>query len=397
MWIIFIKEIRQLLRDRKTLLFTVLIPVFCIPFLSMGFSYVVAKLSERDKNQEIKYAIVGGQYAPTLDKLFSQEPKFRFQKIDENNIQKAIEDEKIKFVLKVPAGFSTDFHASTPAEIELIFNGVDSGEVTKNRVNSVVDKFNVLLRNEAMLPLKLNASQLSYLQKPVYVKETSTASQRARIGALVGGILPYFLLIVCLMAAMYPAIDLGAGEKESGTLETLLLAPIPRTQIVLGKFLLLFSVGLTSSLLMVSSLGVMFFFFGSALDVDLVGAISSISIIDLILIAIILIPTAAIFASILLAISIYSRNYKEAAGMMQPLMLLTLFPVILAMLPSVSLDWFWASVPLTNVALAMKEIVKGTLEYSKFFAIFFSTSAVAAGLLIWCRWWFLREDILFRN
>ena len=199
------------------------------------------------------------------------------------------------------------------------------------------------------------------------------------------------------MAAMYPAIDLGAGEKESGTLETLLLAPIPRSQIVLGKFLVLFSVGLTSSLLMVSSLGVLFFFLGGALDADLVGAISSIGAFDLILIAVMLIPTAAIFASILLAMSIYARNYKEASGMMQPLMLLTLFPVILGMLPSVSLDWFWACVPLTNVALAMKEIVKGTMDYSKFFAIFFSTSVVAASLLAWCRSWFLREDVLFRT
>src|SRR6202007_2920209 len=104
---------------------------------------------------------------------------------------------------------------------------------------------------------------------PITVQDHSTANKREQMGALVGGFLPYILLMVCMMSAMYPAIDTGAGEKERGTLETLLLAPLPRGAIVLAKFLMLFTVGLTSALLMVVSMGGLLFFFGSALDDDL--------------------------------------------------------------------------------------------------------------------------------
>jgi hypothetical protein len=150
--------------------------------------------------------------------------------------------------------------------------------------------------------------------QPDPLEEISTAGTRERMGAVIGGFLPYILLMVCLMAAMYPAIDLGAGEKERGTLETLLLAPIPRTQLVLAKFLVLFTVGLTSALLMVASMGLVLFLFGNRFEGGLALMVRAIGAGDLAMVALMLVPTAAIFASILLSISIYAKSYKEAAG-----------------------------------------------------------------------------------
>jgi sodium transport system permease protein len=196
---------------------------------------------------------------------------------------------------------------------------------------------------------------------------------------------------------MYPAIDLGAGEKERGTLETLLLAPIPRTRIVLAKFLVLFTVGLTSALLMVASMGLLLTLFGNRFEGGLAQMVRAIGARDLAMVALMLVPTAAIFASILLSISIYAKSYKEATGMISPLMMLVIVPIVLAMLPGVELNWFWSMVPLTNVSLAMKELVKGTMDYRMFFAILLSTTLIAGALLAWCRWWFTREVVLFRN
>jgi sodium transport system permease protein len=214
---------------------------------------------------------------------------------------------------------------------------------------------------------------------------------------VIGGFLPYILLMVCLMAAMYPAIDLGAGEKERGTLETLLLAPIPRTQLVLAKFLVLFSVGLCSALLMVASMGVVLSVFGERFEGGLALMVRAVGAGDLAMVALMLVPTAAIFASILLAISIWSKSYKEASGLISPLMMLVIVPIVVAMLPGVELNWFWSMVPLTNVSLAMKELVKGTMDYRMFAAILLSTTLMAGFLLAWCRRWFNREDVLFRN
>jgi sodium transport system permease protein len=203
--------------------------------------------------------------------------------------------------------------------------------------------------------------------------------------------------MVCLMSAMYPAIDSGAGEKERGTLETLLLAPVSRTAIVLAKFLMLFTVGLTSALLMIGSMGLLLFFFGPAISGDLVQMARSIGVLDLAMVALMLVPTAAIFAAILLSISVYAKSYKEATGMISPLMLLIILPTLVALLPGVELNWKWAMVPLTNVSLAMKELVKGTMDYSMFSVILLSTTLTAGLLLLLCRWWFNREQVLFRN
>jgi sodium transport system permease protein len=130
---------------------------------------------------------------------------------------------------------------------------------------------------------------------------------------------------------------------------------------------------------------------------DLAVMVRAFSVLDLAMVALMLVPTAAIFAAILLSLSIYAKSYKEASGMISPLMMLVIVPIVLAMLPGVELNWFWSMVPLTNVSLAMKELVKGTMDYRMFAAILLSTSVIAIALLAWCRWWFKREEVLFRN
>jgi sodium transport system permease protein len=398
MWIVYLKELRSLLRDRKTLIFTVVIPIFAMPLIGFGMSHVMSMLSEKARTQQIKYAIFGAQNAPALAELFARDSSFRsVQLADPADVRAAIGDERIKLALSLPARFNDNIAANQQAAVELTFNSADAGEITRKRVAAVLQQYNASLRDKALADFKLSAPQLAFVLNPVRIDEHSTANQRERIGAMVGGMLPYVLLFVCLMAGMYPAIDLGAGEKEAGTLETLLLAPVSRSQLVMGKFAVLFTFALAASLLMVASMGVLLRFYTGSMDPALVAVIASIGIGDLALIALMLVPTAGIFAAILLSMSIYAKSYKEAAGMMQPMMMLAIMPLMLAMVPGVELSWMWAAVPLTNVALAMKEIVKGTMEYPKFLMILFSSTVLACILLAWCRRWFSREDVLFRD
>ncbi|MES2758870.1 MAG: ABC transporter permease [Pseudomonadota bacterium] len=398
MWIVYLKELHSLLRDRKTLIFTVLIPIFAMPLMGFGMTQVMSKLSEKARTQQIKYAIFGAGNAPVLAELFAKDDSFREVKLaGPGDIKPAIGDDRIKLALNVPARFEGALGANQQAAIELHFNSADAGEITRKRVNAVVEKYNATLRDKALADFKLSAPQLAFVLNPVTIDVHSTADQRERIGALVGGMLPYLLIFVCLMAGMYPAIDLGAGEKEAGTLETLLLAPVSRSQLVMGKFLVLFTVALAASLLMVTSLGVLLNFYSGKMDPALAAVVAAISVGDLALIGLMLVPTAAMFAAILLTMSIYAKSYKEAAGMMQPMVIVAIMPMMVAMVPGVELNWVWSAVPLTNIALAMKEIVKGTMDYPKFLMILFSSTVLAAILLAWCRRWFSREDVLFRN
>ena len=398
MWTIYLKELLELTRDRKTLIFTILIPIFAMPLIFGGFAYVSSHMFKSARTAQMRYAIFGQQHAPELSARFAQQANLqRVALADESEIRSAIADERIKFAVVIPPQFDTTLQQHRQAAIALHYNSASTVDVTQQRVREVIDGYNGSLRQQALSALNLNPAQLAFALAPVVLEKKSTADQREQMGAVVGGMLPYLLLMVCLTAAMYPAIDLGAGEKERGTLETLLLAPVPRGAIVLAKFLVLFTVGMTSAVLMVGSMAVLLTVFGGSLEGNLAVMVRSITLPDLAMITLMLVPTAAIFASLLLSISIYAKSYKEAAGMITPLMLLTILPIVVAMLPGVTLTWLWAMVPLTNVSLAMKELVKGTMDYSMFGVILASTTVIAGALLLLCRWWFNREAVLFRN
>ncbi|RFP10673.1 MULTISPECIES: ABC transporter permease [unclassified Duganella] len=398
MWIIYLKELLELARDRRTFFFTVFIPVFAMPLIFTGFGYVSSSMFKQASQAEMTYSIFGKDNAPKLAERFAKEKGFREVLLaSPADIKTAIGDDRIKFALVIPAGFEASLAQQQQAVIALHYNSAVTVDLTRKRVMSVVGGQNRLLREQALSALNLNKEQLRFALDPITLEDHSTADKREQMGAVVGGMLPYILLMVCLMAAMYPAIDTGAGEKERGTLETLLLAPVSRTALVMAKFLMLFTVGLTSALLMIGSLGMLLTFFGPMIGGDLVQMVRAIGLLDLTMVALMLVPTAAIFAAILLSISVYAKSYKEAAGLISPLIIVTVLPTLVALLPGVELNWKWAMVPMTNVSLAMKELVKGTMDYSMFWVILLSTTLTAGALLALCRWWFNREQVLFRN
>ncbi|MDZ7903630.1 MAG: ABC transporter permease subunit [Rheinheimera sp.] len=157
------------------------------------------------------------------------------------------------------------------------------------------------------------------------------------------------------MGASYPAIDIGAGEKERRTLETLLICPISRTSIVLGKFLTVLTTGLISAMITVISFGGWGYVIGSMMGVDVVAkTMQALGFVDLTLILALLIPLTAIFAALLLSLSIYARSFKEAQNYMGPLSMIIFLPLMVGLLPGIELSWSLAMIPVMNVALLLK-------------------------------------------
>ena len=103
------------------------------------------------------------------------------------------------------------------------------------------------------------------------------------------------------------------------------------------------------------------------------------------------------FAALLLSISVYAKSFKEAQAYATPLNFLIIIPAVIAILPGVELDWTWAMVPITNISLAIKELIKGTMNYEMFIAILGSSTLIAGALLWFCTKWFDREGVLFRE
>ena len=398
---IYLKEMKEVLRDRRTLVFMLIMPTVLMPLLMNLLISFMVKADRKAKTEELPYAIFGAEYLPELAEGFDDEADFKKVTVGSTDeIESAIEQNRIKFALVIPEKARERLEKGGQVTVQLFYNNASVASMVRNRAGNIIRKVNNKFRSDRLASLGLETSeQQENLITPITIEEKGTAKMREMLGERLGGMLPYLFIIFCLLGSMYPAIDLGAGEKERGTLETLLLAPIHRYQIVLGKFFVVFTTGVTAALLCIASIGITLSIKLKDIpgDLELHRVFASVSVIDLVLIAAMLIPTAAIFASVLLSISIYAKSFKEASSYCGPLNFLAIVPAVLAMLPVVKLDWYWAMVPITNISLAIKELIKGTMDYRMLIAILGSSVVIAGALLIFCTKWFERESVLFRE
>ena len=395
---VFFKEMKDVLRDRKTLLLMIVLPIVVVPLLLNLLIGFVIKKEQEAKTEVLEYVVFGDEFAPELTKTFAAANGFKKVALGSpDELVAAIREDRIDFGLVIPEKTAAQLSGQEQASIELHFDNASMGSKVEDRVQDFVEKFNDGLTAARLAKLGvLPGQKQKSLLEPVRLRKQGTGKIREVIGDRIGGMVPYFFIAFCFMGVVYPAIHLGAGEKERGTLETLLLAPIPRHQVVLGKFLAVFCGGIIAVLLNLASLGTWLAIKAGELRGIIGTLIGSIDLLDLVLLALMLIPVAAMFAALLLSISIFARNSAEASTLISPFGIVLIVPAALAMLPGVELNWFWASVPDTNVSLAMKELLKGTMDYTMLLAIFASSTLIAGGLLFFCAKWFNRESVLFR-
>lgn len=399
--IIYLKEIKEVLRDRRTLIFMLVMPAVFVPVLMSLMISFIAGSERKARTEVLTFAIFGAENLPRLADAFTNNNQFK--KVDIvslDDVASAIKQDTIKFALVIPEKAQELIEQGGQVTVQIYFDDSSVNSRARYRAGDIIRQVSDSIRSTHLAALGIESpEEQEHFIFPITIQDKGIADQRQILGERVGGILPYMFILFCMMGAMYPAIDLGAGEKERGTLETLLLAPIERRQIVLGKFLVVFTSGVTSALLSLAGMGVMLALKVKEIptEMEIGRVLSSITVLDLVLIASMLIPTAAMFAALLLSLSIYGRSFKEAMSYCGPLNFLAIVPAFIAMLPVVKLNWYWAMVPITNISLATRELIKGTMDYEMFIAIFGSSFIIAAGLLFFSTKWFERESVLFRQ
>ncbi|MFU2508951.1 MAG: ABC transporter permease subunit [Pseudoalteromonas prydzensis] len=402
MFEVFKKEIKELLRDKKTLIFIVALPVAIFPLLFAVMAFISSQAALEAEQKVNTYAIINGQYAQSFtDKVFYHK-SFELYKGEQTfttvaELTEAVRAGTIDMGIYLPSDAKQTLDEAKQSQWQVVYNDAKAINFLFDRVKELAEEFGDDLRIEKLLSYGISEQQQQAIIAPIKVVKVDTADKRENLGEKIGGFIPYLLIPLVLMGATYPAIDLGAGEKERGTLETLLLTPITRTQLVLGKFITLLAASIATTTITVLSMGIWISIAITFVDLAVVKtAFSSLRVLDLALIFIILLPVAAIFSSLALAISIYARTFKEAQNYMTPLSMGVIFPIIVALLPNVELNAKTAFIPVTNVALAIKEIIKGTIDYTLLGLIFLATVIVAGALLAFCVKWFNKEAVLFR-
>jgi len=397
---VYLKELKDSLRDRRTLISVIVIPTFVMPALFFGVGKIAAGLFSKAREEIPTVMIVGGEDSPTVIAEFKQSPKIRVVALSAAWKQ-LISDKQVRAVVKFPPGFEAGLLAGA-AEPVTIYHY--EGELKSGFAVGEVEQLLRALRERTVATRLAERSLPATLVKPFDFKRENVAPPEKVGGNLLGGIVPYIIIILCFTGAMYPAMDLTAGEKERGTMETLLCSPVPRVDLVLGKFLMVLTGSLSAMLLSLLSMGLSAALAG-VLFVGPVaagrspapaGAIPTIDPMGLFGVLAMILPVAVFFSAIIFTVALFAKSYKEAQSYVGPMIGVVIMPAVVGKLPGIDLNARLALVPILNLSLVCKEMLSGVWHWNYIGLIFGSSclyAAIALGIAVKM---FNREDVIFR-
>jgi len=390
------KELRDTSRDRRTIFLLIVFPLVIFPSLMLLIVRYAQRQAESADAQRVEIALIGDESAPGLRQAVAADTQIVIVPgIDPGEVQDLIRADSLDGAIIVPPDFQDRIDADAQASAVILFQSSRSFDVTLDRLRNVIEAYDDEIVSGRVVRLALDPD----LFDAIDTQEVDLATLQEVLGQQVGGLIPYVFVIFMLTAAMNVGIDLSAGEKERGTLETLLSSPATRFEIVVGKFLVITFVAITSALTaMAGGYMVVRFGLGDEIPPEVMEVVWSVFNVKVIaMLATLLIPLAAFFSSAVLAIAILSKSFKEAQGSLMPLMLVVIVPVLLGVLPGIELNARTALVPILNVSLATKDVISGTIN-PLHLAISYASLFALAGLSLWfCVKWFNREETLFRS
>jgi sodium transport system permease protein len=302
--------------------------------------------------------------------------------------------------VEIPVGFQSDVAQEKSDTVKSFkYEGEMKSEFATEKVEKYMKDYRDKVVKERLAAKNLPDTVL----QPFEVKQENVAPPEKVNGAAFGGIIGYMVILLCMTGAMYPAMDLTAGEKERGTMETILSSPISRVHLVLGKFFLILTAALGTAALSVLSMGVSFSVLGHYTGKTAGGRDAAAGLLlrlgpkTVISVFLMALPVAVLFSATLMTIALFAKTYKEAQSYLTPMTFIVIIPAVAAMLPGVELTPKLSLIPILNVSLLCKELVAGTYHWNYIAIIFASTCVYAAAALFIAIKMFQRESVLFRS
>ncbi len=298
---------------------------------------------------------------------------------------------QVDMLLIVPPDFQERLQRDERPTIYVISAGRETSRPLANRMQGLLGRWQNHVKEVRLLRRGLSPRYDESIQLIDPEKEQrGSRAASAIILDLMARLAPFLLVMWSLTGALYPAVDLCAGEKERGTMETLLISPAGREEIVYGKFLAIWVFSAATALLNLLSLGVTVWRFTAAAQDGQFQPWA------LLWCLVLLLPLSAFFSALCLAIGAYARSTKEGQYYLMPLFLVTLPLVFLSL--AVKLDPLYCMVPVTGVALLLQELIAGNRDPVTW--LYFVTVVAPMLLYAWLalRWaiyQFQREEVLF--
>jgi sodium transport system permease protein len=411
--IIFRKELVETLRDRRTLLMMIGLPALLYPLGTLGIARFVESQNASARARNPVVALWGTAPTEFVDALRAADPRLELEpwldapaevrrSLETNDAtppasdaperptpiltaaRGVIDSGRADAVLVLWPGLERALAHDELAAVSLYFDSVrEDSRTARGRLVDALSHYraSLLTRREASHRLPAGFTEALDL------KRVDVAPPARRSGNLVGSVLPLILLTLALLGGLYSAIDMTAGEKERGTLQTLMVAPLHSSEIVMGKFLAVWVVSLVAAAANIASL--------SLTLVRLVPAgLGSLAAGPIALTALMLVPVTMATSALFLAIAVFAKDFKDGQNFLTPVYMALLGPAGLAALPSMELGWSTAFVPIVNVALLVKALSIGAVSADLVLLVLLSTVLYAVLAIALATNVFAREQIM---
>ena len=410
-FLIYRREMIDQLRDRRTLFTVAILPIMLYPLLGM----ILFQVAQFQQEHPITICVLGKDHLDVPVPLFDGDgfaEEFKDGgKIDlvyynwgtvklgssvKDETTRWIEEGRFDAVLVVPPEFLDHSARASQdvAKIKLYYDvSSDESRVARERMLSRLDRWQTLwIRSE----LAATGVEETILH-PFRLDEVDIAPQESKSAAFWSKMLPFIMLVWALTGAFYPAIDLVAGEKERGTLETLLCSPASRAEIVWGKLGAVATASITTALLNLCSMLLTSSLFFDQLSGDGGGVFSSPPLLPLSWLLVALLPLSLLFSAVALAAAALAKSSKEGQYYLMPLMMISLPLVMIPMLPGIELAVGTSIIPVTGMFLLSRTLIEGDYLIAALHApAVFGVTFLCLGLALrWAKRQFEDESVLF--
>jgi len=438
--LIFLREVRDQLRDRRTLFMIAVLPLLLYPLLAMSFFQVAQVIRERPSRVLVlseadlpeNPALLEAENTHFAGKLFDRkeqqellqlriphdQPWEKTGETPADFARQSIRQGDYEVVVLFPADFTErleKYRADLKAKKELQTTGdmppvpspaiyhnsaQEKSQIAYSRVLEAMRHWTDLISEQNLRDQQVPPEAM----KSVQFESTDVAEEGHRDAAVWSKILPFVLMIWALTGAFYPAVDLCAGEKERGTLETLLSSPARRSEIVCGKLLTVMAFSMATSLLNLACMGATGMFVISQMQglqhgVTLRHTLGPPPAWAPLWLSLALVPISALFSALCLAVAAFARSTKEGQYYLMPLIMVILPLMILPMASGGELDLGQSLIPVSGVVLLLKTVLEGNLQQALPYVL--PVTIVTLGCCVFAIRWaveqFNKESVLFRE
>ena len=346
---VFKKEVSENLRDRRSLFNSVLLGPILFPILFIGLAYFAGSKQQESAEKTLEIPVVGTQYAPNLVGFMEQQGVIIKQAPDDP--EAAVRNQDVQVIVRIPETFGEQWTSGRPAVIEVIADpSRRESRIPMQRVRGLLSAYGAQI-GQLRLQLRGVAPTVS---APIMIKDVDLSTPQSR-GMLVMIMLPYVLMITAFTGGMHLAIDSTAGEKERKSLEPLLINPVPRWQIMLGKMLATATYAFAS--LMLTLLAFRFAF--PLLPTGALGVDLNLSTKAMAGILLTISPVVILAAAMLSTLAALAKSLREAQSYMGLVFMIPMIPSLIFMVNPMNPETWMMAIPMFSQNMLIGEFVRG--------------------------------------